>query len=138
MFNSEEYGWVDVEIFLLGKRVAGARGISYDVEQEKEAIYASGNNPRGIGRGNKSYSGELVVLQSELQALENAAGAGNDIIDLRNMSLTVAYAPKEGGVISTDIITNMEFTKSSKGLKQNDKFSEHTLPFIALGIQKGV
>jgi hypothetical protein len=137
-FNSAEYGWADVEIFMLGRKLVGARGLKYKPSQEKDVIYAAGNEPRGIGRGNKKYEGTLTLLQSEVQALEQAAGQGNDIMDLRNINITVAYAPKDGGVISTDIIEFVEFTESEKGLMQGDKFGEIALPFIALGIKKNV
>ncbi len=137
-FNTEEYAWADVEIFMLGRKVTGARGLKYKISQEKEPIYAAGDEPRGIGRGNKSYEGTLTLLMSELNALERAAGKGNDITDLRNLSITVAYVPKTGGVITTDIIEYLEFTESEKGLEQGDKYGEVSLPFIALGIKKNV
>jgi hypothetical protein len=137
-FNSSEYAWSDLQIVMLGRKVIGARGIEYKASQEKEAIYASGNAPRGIGRGNKSYEGTLTVLQSELQALEVAAGKGNDILDLRNITITVAYAPTDGGQISTDILEFVEFTESSKSMKQNDKFMEIAIPFKCLNINKNV
>ena len=54
--------------------VTGLRGISYSEAQEKEALYAKGNKPHGIQRGNKSYTGSVRILQSELLALQAAAG----------------------------------------------------------------
>lgn len=137
-FNSAEYGWADIDIVLLGKKVAGVRGIEYTVKQEKEVIYASGNEPRGFGFGNKSYEGSLTLLQSEVQALEFAAGIGNDIVDIHGATITVAYAPKSGGIISIDTILYVEFEEVKKGMKQNDKYAEITLPFKALKIRKGV
>jgi hypothetical protein len=137
-FNSAEYGWVDIEVFLLGRLITGLRGIKYKSSQEKEVIHASGNEPRAIGRGNKTHEGTITLLQSEVQALERAAGEGNDIYDLRNLTIAVAYAPKDGGAISTDIIQNAEFTEVEKGMEQGAKFGEIALPFIALGIKKNV
>ena len=64
MFNSREYEWSDVTVVLAGRDVTGIRGISYSPAQEKEALYAKGNKPHSIQRGNKSYSGSVRLLQS--------------------------------------------------------------------------
>ncbi len=137
-FNSKEYSWADVEIQMQGRKVVGARGVKYKTSQEKEAIYGSGNEPKAIARGNKSYEGEIELLQSELEALTATAGSGADIVDIVPFDIIVAYAPKDGGAITTDIIQFAEFTEVEKGMKQGDKNMEVTLPFIALGIQKNV
>lgn len=137
-FNSKEYSWSDVEIQMKGRKVIGARGVKYKTSQEKEAVYGAGNEPKTIARGNKSYEGELVVLQSELEALTETYGEGADVVDIAPFDIIVAYAPKNGGAITTDIIQLAEFTEVEKGMVQGDKNMEITLPFISLGIQKNV
>jgi hypothetical protein len=137
-FNSEEYAWSDIEIQLKGRKLTGARGIKYKSSQEKELIHASGSEPRGIGRGNKKYEGTLTLLQSEVQALEKAAGKGKDIFDLRNLTMVVSYAPENGGTISSDAIEYMEFQDNEKGMKQGDKYGEIALSFIAIKIRKNI
>jgi len=139
MFNSKQYNWADVEIWLLGKKIAGARGIKYKISQEKEVIYGAGNQPMGIGKGNKSYEGEITLLQSEVEALTLSAIAagGDDITDLSEMNVIINYAPKNGA-LTIDILQNVAFTEMEKGMNQNDKFAEISLPFIALGIKKGL
>ena len=135
IFNSNEDGYANINVVLAGRPITGLRGVKYKITQEKEVIHASGNEPHGVGRGNKTYEGEIVVLQSELEALTRAAGVGKNITDLRNLDIVVAYAAEEGLPLVTDIIKYAEFTESEKGMSQGDKFSEHTLPFIALGIE---
>ncbi len=139
MFNTKQYNWADVEIWLLGKKISGARAVKYKVSQEKEAIYGAGNQPMGIGLGNKSYEGEISLLQSEIEALTLSALAagGDDITDLAEMNIIINYAPKNGA-LTVDILLSVAFTEMEKGMSQNDKFSEISLPFIALGIKKGV
>lgn len=136
-FNSAEYSWSDVKVVMLGKPIGGLRGVKYKKTQEKEVIYGAGNQPRAIQRGNKSYEGEIVLLQSELEALNRAAGEGKDLTDLRDVNIVVAYAPEQGLPLVTDVILNVEFSEFEKGMSQGDKFSEHTLPFIALGLEVG-
>jgi len=135
MFDSKQYNWSAVEIVFLGKFVTGIRGVSYKVSHEKEAIYGRGNEPVTIGRGNKTYEGSVSVLQSELEALIEAAGAGKDITDIPSFDISIAYVPKDGGTVVTDILKNVEFTEMEKSISQGDKFMEVELPVVALGLK---
>ncbi len=132
MFNSREYEWADVTVVMAGRDVTGIRGVSYTSAQEKEALYAKGNKPHGIQRGNKSYEGSIRLLQSELDALN--AAAGGDVLDV-NFNIIVAYGnPSKGDVIRTDLLSGVEITSVPKGLNQNDKFMEIELPLIMLDV----
>ncbi len=135
--NTYEYDWADVEIQFLGRKIVGARGVKYKTEMEKEEIFGAGREPLAIGRGNKKYSGELTILQSELEVLQKAVGAAT-ILDIPDFDIVVSYAPKDGGPIVTDIIRGAQFTEVEKGMSQGDKQMEVTLPFIALGIDYNV
>ncbi len=134
MFNSQEYSYANVDVFFKGRSIAGLRGIKYKASQDKEPLHARGNEPYSIQRGNKTYEGELKVLQSELEAIQREAGKGKDLTDLRGLSLVVTYRPEEGLPLVTDSIEYFEFKETEKGLSQGDKFMEVTLPFIALKI----
>jgi hypothetical protein len=131
MFNSREYEWSDVTVVLAGRDVTGIRGISYSPAQEKEALYAKGNKPHSIQRGNKSYSGSIRLLQSELLALQ---AAGGDVLDITT-DIVVAYGnPSKGDVIHTDLVRGVSFTEVPQAINQNDKFMEIEIPFVALDI----
>ena len=132
-FNSREYEWSDVAVVMAGRMVTGIRGISYTSSQEKEVLYAKGNKPHSIQRGNKSYSGSIRLLQSELDALE--AAARGDVLDV-SFNLIVSYGnPLKGDVITTDILMGCEITEVPKSINQNDKFMEIELPLIILDIK---
>ena len=73
-FNSREYEWADVSVVAAGRMITGIRGVTYTSSQEKEALYGKGNKPHSIQRGNKTFAGSIRLLQSELEALELAAG----------------------------------------------------------------
>ena len=118
--NTREYEWSDVSVVLAGRNVTGIRGVSYNSDQEKEALYAKGNKPHGIQRGNKSYTGSIRLLQSEYDALNAAAGG-----DALNVSFNI---------IETDLLVGAEITSKPKSLKQNDKFMEIELPLIMLDV----
>lgn len=134
MFDSREYEWADITVVMAGRDVTGIRGISYTSEQEKEALYAKGNKPHGIQRGNKSYSGSIRLLQSEYEALN--AAAGGDALNV-SFNIVVSYGnPSMGDVIKTDLLQGVELTSKPKSMNQNDKFMEIELPLIMLDIQE--
>lgn len=132
MFDTREYEWADVTVVMAGRDVTGIRGVSYTSSQEKEALYAKGNKPHGIQRGNKSYEGSIRILQSEYDALN--AAAGGDALDV-NFDIIVAYGnPSKGDVIKTDLLSGVEITSKPKSLNQNDKFMEIELSILMLDV----
>ena len=134
-FNSREYEWADVSVVAAGRMITGIRGVSYTSSQEKEALYGKGNKPHSIPRGNKTFSGAIRLLQSELEALELAAGG--DALNI-SFNIVVAYGnPLKGDVITTDLLVGCEITEIPKGLNQNDKFMEIELPLVMLDVKRG-
>ena len=130
MFNSREYEWSDITVVVAGRHVTGFRAVDYSSKQEKEALYAKGNKPHGIQRGNKSYEGSITLLQSEYEALRQACGG--DVLDA-SFDLVVAYGnASKGDAIVTDILVGAEVTEDNTEWKQGDKFQEKKLPFIFL------
>lgn len=133
MFNSREYEWADVTVILGGADLLTIRAVKYKKKREKEPIYAKGRQPYAIQSGNDSYEGEIELLKSGYDALEDAAG-GN-ILDLK-VDMIVAYGnPANGDVMRTKRITGVSFSESEEAAKQGDKFMPVTLPFMALGIK---
>lgn len=130
MVNTREYEWSDVSVVIAGRTVTGLRGVKYSSKQEKEALHAKGNKPHSIQRGNKTYDGEVTILQSEYEALKQASGG--DILDA-SMDVIASYGnPSAGDVVTTDVLVGVEFTEDNTEWKQGDKFQEKTLPFIFL------
>lgn len=135
IFNSKEYEWSDITLIVAGRVVTGVRAIKYTRKQEKELLYAKGNKPHSIQRGNKSNEGTLTLLQSELEALNLAAGG--DVLDIQ-FNIVCSYGnPLKGDVIHTDLVKGVELTEIPKGMSQGDKFAEIELPWIALDIVDG-
>lgn len=128
MTNTREYEWADISVVLAGRPVTGLRGVKYNVKQEKELLHAKGNKPHSIQRGNKTYDGEISLLQSEYEAMKQAGGG--DILDI-SFDMVVSYGnPSNGDVITTDMLIGCEFTEDGTEWKQGDKFQEKTLPFL--------
>lgn len=136
-FNSKEYSYCNIQVTILGRPLTGLRGIEYTVKKAKEALYGAGVNPKSIQHGRREYEGTLTVLQSELEALNRAAKeAGHtDALDIE-FDAVVTYLNE--GILTTDIVRCASITEFPKGMKEGDLYSEHALPFIALGIDTNV
>ncbi len=139
MFNSKEFEFADVKVSLLGANLSGLRGLTYKKSQEKEVVFGQGNEGKAIQRGNKKYEGTLMLLKSDYDMLNRAAIAAGyeDIVDVPGKLIQIACVHKKDGVdgLSTVFILNVEFTEAEDGMKQNDKFKEISLPFLALKIR---
>ncbi|MFQ3578530.1 MAG: hypothetical protein SNJ71_00135 [Bacteroidales bacterium] len=135
-FNSKEYSWANVSVVLFGRPVTGVRGIQYKSNKEKELLYAAGEDPHAVQHGNRNYTGTLMLLQSELDALNaSAQKAGyQDILDL-DFDIVVSY--KAGSKMKKDIIKFASISEFEEGMKQNDKYAEINLPFVFIGIKRG-
>lgn len=129
-FNSEEYGFADLQVFMLGRPVIGLRGITYKVSQEKTNVYGAGSKPIARGRGQKTFEGTVKVLLSELRAMLQSLGNGKDVMSIRPFDITVAYAPSVSDVISTDRLVYCEFTECQVDINQGDTEVEVELAII--------
>lgn len=137
IINGQEYAWGNIKIYLFGQQVMRARAIEYNVEQQQDYLYASGNEPHSVQLGARGYPGSVVVLQSELEAFNRTARARGykDILGLPT-DMFVEYA--KDGIVTLDKIGSAYFEKYNKGQKQGDLQSEHTLPFRALSVKEGI
>ncbi len=135
-FDSREFEYADVMVSMLGKRLTGLRGLTYKKSQEKELVYAEGNQPKAIQRGNKKYEGTLMLLKSDVDELNIAARAAGyeDIVDVPGtlINISCVYEKVESSGFQTETCINVEFTELEDGMKQGDKFKEISLPFIFL------
>jgi len=133
MFNSREYEWGDIRLILGGIEITGIRGIKYTPKQEKEVLYAKGNQGHSIQNGNFSLEGSITVTQSELAALD-AAGGGS-LLNIRSITAVVMYGdPTKGIPPVSETIKGISFTEGPREWKQGDKFMESEIPFLALGL----
>ena len=137
-FDSTEYSWNNITVVAGGRPLAGIVGVKYGEKQEKEYLYAKGNEPHSIQRKNKSYEGEITILQSELEALIKSSPQ-KSLLNVKLETITIAYAPKDGpGVITVDQIKKAEFTESMKDIKQGDGNMEIALPIMFLRLKQNI
>lgn len=131
MINGTEYAYEDVEISLMTRSLLGAVRISYGVNRAYSNIRARGNRPMKRGRGAKDAEPvTLVILQSELEALQASMPPGTDPTDLAPFTITVKYGPVLGQVVR-DIIPYCQITRVVKGLGTDDDHMEVSLDIIS-------
>jgi len=133
MFDSREYEWSDITLVLGGADITGIMEIRYTEKQEKELSYGKGNEPHSIQKGNRGYEGSLKIMQSDYESLV-AAGKGS-VLNIEADAIVAYGNPSNGDTITTDKILKLQFTEAPKGMAQNDKKMEVTLPFIFLRLQ---
>jgi hypothetical protein len=130
MINGREYGWEDITAYVGGRDVMGFRSIKYTTKQEKEALYGKGNKALAIQSGNISNDGEIGLTQSEVEALETAAGGS--LLDIQ-LDIMVAYGdPEKGDVPTIHKLVGVQFTEDPREANQGDKFQDLKLPFLFL------
>jgi hypothetical protein len=137
-FKSEECAWSQTSLKILGRTVVGIIGWEFDIDIEKEHLYAAGSKPIDIQDGNEKPTGSVKVLKFELDLLNDAAQAvGYAHIGLVPKDATVITCTfKKTPASQMRVITalGVAFTKINMGMEQNAKSMPVTLPFLAMDI----
>ncbi|MBV6442754.1 MAG: hypothetical protein EPGJADBJ_04478 [Saprospiraceae bacterium] len=136
-FNSKQYAFSDITVNVLGRELQGFRGVKYKVSVEKEVLHARGKKAFSIQSGNETIEGELMLLQSELEALRAAVKSVNPDLKLTDVAFDIVVTYGNGTTAVTDIIQGAEFTEYEKGMENGDKQMEISLPFLALDVKEG-
>lgn len=119
-------GWNQVQLVLFGRTVEGITEISYDDEQEKEAIMGGGNMPVGVGTGNYKAKCSITLLSEEYNGLMASLPANTRIQDIPATDVSVLYM--NGTSVVKDVIRNFEFVGAAKEIKQGDKMIAMKIP----------
>lgn len=134
MINGFEYATEDMKVILPGK-LAPEEGVveaSYTTKKEHEDIHGLGAEAVAMGRGKKTRSGYIVVLQSVVEGMQEAlANPEKDLTDLAPFTITVGYAPA-GGKMTVDRLENCRIKEIPKGMKSGDSHMEVKLD-LAIG-----
>lgn len=137
-FNSNEYAWKDISINVLGRTLIGITEVKYKVAKGKEFLYGKGDNPLAIQTTNKAYTGQITLLQSELEALEDAAKTLNPLNDATDIAFDIIITYGVGIETRTDIVRGASLEEYEKGMTQGDPAMKVQLTFKARGVVRGV
>lgn len=135
MINKIEYAWEDITITMMGRVVERVEEINYDTEVDLKLLYGRGSKPKGIGGGNEKPGGELVLGQSEVEALIRKAQEKKRNGKLSDLTFDIQVHYLSDTDIVKDKIVSARFTKNPKGMKQGDSDMKIKVPFICMDIQ---
>lgn len=131
------YSWSEYRCFMGGRFITGIRGFKYKTSRKTEAIYAEGDEPVDVGFGNKEYSGDLKILQNELEAI--IVAGGGDPFKIPPFTIIHSYIPSEGvGIPITDTCLDCRFTEIEKAMEQGATHMEITTPLFIKKIKYNI
>ena len=132
MPNTREYAWKNIQVSIGNNNVATLQEISYSMQREIGVLYGQGDTPRAIQEGNKSYEGQIAMLQSEYLKFKKFTKDFND-----TFNITVTYKRKEGGVelIQKDILKYCQCAGAEFSMSQGELGQIMTAPFIFLEVK---
>lgn len=133
MFNSKEFGWIDIQIVFAGRPAIGITALKYKNKADRAFIYGIGPKPVAYADGIAETEGSITLLQSEFEALVRSAPAGKKPNTLAPFDIIVAYIDEENALVK-DIIQSVLLTEFEKGGKKGDLNMEIELPFIAADV----
>lgn len=137
--NGYEYGWINLNVFISGGPAIPVRGITdikYTTEREHANIYGRGHKPVAKGLGKKQFSGELTLLQSEVEELQKSLPAGFDLTD-KDVDITVNYEGEDGSMV-TDQLVGVRFGSVPKGMGVDTTYMPVTIPLTILDIRYNI
>lgn len=134
LINGKCYDWSSVSIGMTGMDSVELQEISYDDEQELEAIYGRGGKIRGYGTGNQKNSVKISMLREDFNEMLRVMKKNGYTRFYQAIipKITVSYAD-DGAQTSTDVLTNVIFSKRSLKAAQGDKSMKVDLDGMAVG-----
>lgn len=134
LINGKCYDWSSVTINVSGMDSIELQEISYDDEQELEAIYGKGGRIRGYGTGNQKNSVKLSMTREDFNEMIRVIKSKGYKSFYKYIipKITVSYAD-DGAATTTDVLTNVKFSKRSLKAAQGDKSMKVDLDGMAMG-----
>lgn len=135
MPDTRTYSWADIDLRVNGVPISTAQSVSYKETQTKEVVYGKGNEPIGVQRGQKSYSGSISLLQSEYEALVESTKS-KSILDA-HFDIVVTYGTATNGdTLITDVLQGCEITDAENKMDNKTTSMTVELPFVFLRLKK--
>ena len=134
LINGKCYDWSSVDINVSGMDSIELQEISYDDEQELEVIYGKGGKVRGFGTVNQKNSVKISLLREDFNEMIRVIKSKGYKSFYKYIipKITVSYAD-DGAETTTDILTNVKFSKRSLKAAQGDKSMKVDLDGMAIG-----
>lgn len=134
LINGKVYDWSSITVAASGMENMEVQEVSYDDEQESEAIYGKGGKIRGYGTGNQKNSVKISLLREDFNEMCRVIKSKGYKNFYRYVvpKITVSYAD-EGAATCTDVLNKVVFSKRSFKAAQGDKSMKVDLDGMAMG-----
>ncbi|PQL95199.1 hypothetical protein [Apibacter adventoris] len=136
--QTSECAWMDFNLNILGRKIKGLRGFSFNNEDENELIYGAGNKPLDIQSGNTKSEGNIKILGFELDELirivQKFGYARIQDVPQENIVITGTFKKEKNGPLRIVTARGVKFSKVELAMEQGAKMMEVTLPFLAIDI----
>lgn len=136
--RTSEFAWSHTTLTILGAKMVGINGWSFNKKFDKEVLYGAGDEPIDIQSGNKSYDLNVDLKKYEVDKLNDAALAAGfeDITEVPHEAIviTTSFKKTDADKTRTIIATGVSFTSLPQSMSQGDKEMKVSLPAIAMKI----
>jgi hypothetical protein len=130
MVQGKEYDFEDIKVKIFDKEPIGITAVKYGHKQETQLQHGRGKTAIAYTRGKYEATGEIGLLQSELEAIQRTLPKGKSLTDIPPFDITVSYAMEGDTNAVTDILKGCFFTEVSKELKAGGTAMEVKLPLV--------
>lgn len=137
MPNTREYAWKNITVkYKIGGsdavQVFTLQEVSYSSQMELGALYGEGDKPRSIQQGNKSYEGQIAMLQSEYDKLRKATANFENDFNI-TIKYSLAYKDNKGAdktKVNTHILKYCYCAGAEYSMSQGELGQILTIPFM--------
>ena len=120
MFETyEESVWSEAVFAVTGSVSGKITGYRYKETSADKPLYAAGNKPLSIQKGNKGFTGNFKMLKGDFDSLTIAAkAAGASSVTGIAFDVTVTYLPAVGRPVMQDTWSGFTISSYEKGWDQ--------------------
>lgn len=129
--NKKSYDGVDMRLSFLGAEVINFDLFEYDMDDNSEARYASGEEPVGWSKGRNTYKARLSLGKDEIDQIKAVAPGGN-ILSIKPFTLFLQYINEDYGTTIDEVFGKFKTTGGGGGTgDMNHKFT-HELTVMSI------
>lgn len=127
LINGVAYSWGDIVVSIAGAPVTGITAIDYDDKQDVKNNYGAGRYPVSRAKGRITCTAKITIAMEEVLAIQRRVNGR--LQSAAAFDIVVSYLP-EGGLITTDIIKNCQFTTNQRKWKEGDTDQQVELEIV--------
>jgi hypothetical protein len=129
LINGVAHAWSNIKIAISGVNVIGISAINYADDQNIENTYGIGAAPVERGFGNITYTADITLLRSEIEAMRASSPTGR-LQDIAPFDIIVKFIPVNGQKMVTHIIKDCSIMNDGVSSSQGDLKNEQQINLL--------